>query len=149
MSDPQSGNPDREAFERGRATARSMSDNDLFKLHAQGASAFRAGAWEVLDAEVSRRQRVRDRQSAAPHVDENDRYPALRITVVLVKVSAAVMFIATVLIGILYAGTNALAALGIVVVGVLATISYWAGAELLVVLMDIEANTRFLRRDEQ
>ena len=149
MSDAQSGPLDREALERGRGTARSMGDKELFELHARGASEFQAGAWEVLDAEVRRRQRVRDRQSAAPHVEEAERYPALRITVVLVKVSAAVVLTATTLMGILYFGTNALAALLIVVVGILATISYWAGAEMLVVLMDIEANTRFLRRDQQ
>jgi len=125
-----------------------MSDRELFDLHAQGAAAFRAGVWDVLDTEVRRRQRVRDRQTAEPQVDE-ERYPALRITVILVKVSSAVVLIATVAIGIIYLGTNALAALLIVVVGVLTAVSYWAGAELLLVLMDIEANTRFLRRNQQ
>jgi hypothetical protein len=72
-----------------------MSDRELLDLHAQGASAFRAGAWDVLDAEVRRRQRVRDRQTGEPYVDEQ-RYPALRITVMLVKVSSAVVLIATV-----------------------------------------------------
>jgi hypothetical protein len=68
-----------------------------------------------------------------------------------VKVSSAVVLIATVGMGImyLYVGTNPLVALLIVVVGLLAAVSYWAGAELLVVLMDIEANTRFLRRGQQ
>jgi hypothetical protein len=148
MGDLPSGTPHQSDFERGRTTARSMSDRELLDLHAQGAAAFRAGAWDVLDAEVSRRQRVRDRQTAEPHVEE-ERYPALRITVILVKVSSAVVLIATVAIAILYLGTNALAALLIVVVGVLAAVSYWAGAELLLVLMDIEANTRFLRRNQQ
>ncbi len=149
MADPPSGTPHQSDFERGRATARSMSDRELLDLlHAQGAAAFRAGVWDVLDAEVRRRQRVSDRQTAEPHVDE-ERYPALRITVILVKVSSAVVLIATVAIGIIYLGTNALAALLIVVVGVLAAVSYWAGAELLLVLMDIEANTRFLRRNQQ
>ncbi len=125
-----------------------MSDRELLDLHAQGTAAFRAGVWDVLDAEVSRRQRVRDRQTAEPHVEE-ERYPALRITVILVKVSSAMVLLATVAIAIIYLGTNALAALLIVVVGLLAAVSYWAGAELLLVLMDIEANTRFLRRDQQ
>ena len=150
MDDSPSGSPPQSDFERGRATARSMSDRELLDLHAQGASAFRAGAWEVLDAEVRRRQRVRDRQTGEPDVDEQ-RYPALRITVMLVKVSSAVVLIATVGMGIvsLYAGPNPLLALLIVVVGLLAAVSYWAGAELLVVLMDIEENTRFLRRGQQ
>ena len=148
MADPPSGTPHQSDFERGRATARSMSDRELLDLHAQGTAAFRAGVWDVLDAEVRRRQRVRDRQTAEPQVDE-ERYPALRITVILVKVSSAVVLIATVAIGIIYLGTNALAALLIVVVGVLTAVSYWAGAELLLVLMDIEANTRFLRRNQQ
>jgi|SRR6266566_6806070 len=150
MADSPSGSPHQSDFERGRATARSMSDRELLDLHAQGASAFRTGAWDVLDEEVRRRQRVRDRQTADPHVEE-ERYPALRITVMLVKVSSAVVLIAAVAMGLiyLYVGTNALAALLIVVVGLLAAVSYWAAAELLVVLMDIEANTRFLRRDQQ
>jgi hypothetical protein len=148
MGDPSSGTPHHNDLERGRATVRSMSDKDLFDLHAQGAAAFRAGAWDVLEAEVRRRQRVRDRQPPAPQVEE-ERYPALRITVVLVKVSSVVVLIATVAIGIIYLGTNPLAALLIVVSGSLATVSYWAAAELLVVLMDIEANTRFLRREQQ
>src|SRR2546422_2909617 len=148
MSDPRGGTPHHDDLQRGRATARTMSDKELFELHAQGASAFQAGAWDVLDAEVRRRQRVRDRQTAGPQVEE-ERYPALRITVILVKVSSVVVLIATVVIGIIYLGTNALAALLIVVLGLLTTVSYWAAAELLVVLMDIEANTRFLRREQQ
>ena len=91
---------------------------------------------------------MRDRQTAEPQVEE-ERYPALRITVILIKVSSVVVLIATVVIGIIYLGTNALAALLIVVLGLLTTVSYWAAAELLVVLMDIEANTRFLRREQQ
>src|SRR2546422_615831 len=77
MGDPPSGTPHQSDFERGRTTARSMSDRELLDLHAQGAAAFQAGAWDVLDAEVRRRQRVRDRQTAEPHVEE-ERYPALR-----------------------------------------------------------------------
>src|SRR2546430_16641146 len=95
MADPPSGTPHQSDFERGRATARSMSDRELLDLHAQGAASFRAGVWDVLDAEVRRRQRVRDRQTADPQVDE-ERYPALRITVILVKVSSAVFFFETV-----------------------------------------------------
>src|SRR5207247_8899249 len=144
MADPPSGTPHQSDFERGRATARSMSDRELLDLHAQGTAAFRAGVWDVLDAEVRRRQRVRDRQTAEPHVEE-ERYPALRITVILVKVSSAVVLLATIAIAIISLGTNALAALLIGVAGLLAAASYWARGELLLVLMDLAANSRFLR----
>ena len=76
---------------------------------------------------------------------EEERYPALRITVVLLKVVAALVLVASIFAGIAAFGTNRFVAFLILVGGLLGTVSYWAAAELLAVLMDIEANTRALR----
>jgi hypothetical protein len=133
---------------RGRAAARSMADTELRALHGQGASAFKPGAWQVLDDEVRRRDRVRRDEVTTPAPDQV-RYPALRGTVVLAKFAAILVLVGSVCWAVLVFPTNGLMAFAVLVGGTLAAVSYWAGAELLVVLMDIEANTRAIRSDLQ
>jgi len=137
--------------ERAQATLRTMSDRELADLHAQGPDALKAGAWEVVDQEIKRRARVKARQASGAdahfleeHLDE-ERYPALRMNVLLLKGLAVVVLVACVLGAIVGLGQNLLLTIMFLVVGFLAAVSYWAGAELLLVLMDIEANTRALR----
>jgi hypothetical protein len=141
------GTPDGRDLARGRATAQTMSDRELEELHAQGASAFQAGAWEVLDEEIKRRARVRARRpvSADAPQHEEARYPAIRATVVVLKVEAALVLIGSIIGGLALFDTNALVGLLVVVAGVVGAVLQWAGAELLILLVDIEANTRFLR----
>jgi hypothetical protein len=75
--------------ERAQATLRAMSDTELAELHAQAPEALKLGAWEVVDQEIKRRARVKFRQASGArfleeHLDE-ERYPAIRINVVLLK----------------------------------------------------------------
>jgi hypothetical protein len=123
-----------------------MSDKELTELHSQGREALRPGAWEVLDEELRRRARVR---RTSPSAVDEDRYPAIRITVTLLKVEAAVVLVVGVVAAV-FAAKNIefLTAILFLVAGLLLAVSYWAGAELLVLLMDIEANTRVLRERE-
>jgi hypothetical protein len=135
--------------ERAEATLRTMSDSELAELHAQAPDALKPGAWEVVDQEIRRRARVKLRQASGArlfeeHLDE-ERYPALRINAVLLKGLAVVVLVASVLGAIVALGQNWLLTFAFLVVGVLGAVSYWAGAELLLVLLDIEANTRALR----
>src|SRR6059058_4058107 len=83
--------------ERAQATLRTMSDSELAELHAQAPEALKLGAWEVVDQEIKRRARVKLRQASGArlleeHLDE-ERYPAIRINVVLLKVLAAVVLV--------------------------------------------------------
>jgi len=125
-----------------------MSDKDLRELHAQGASAFQAGAWEVLDDELRRRERVRRRLGTTPHAEE-ERYPALRTTVVLLKVISVLVLLVAVGAGFALFATSPLVGLAAIVAGLLSAITYWAAADLFVVLMDIEANTRAMRHEQE
>ncbi|SRR5581483_11678291 len=143
MTDPSS--PDNRAVDlaRSRAAARAMSDKELTELHAQGREALRPGAWEVLDEELRRRARVR---RPTPTVVAEDRYPAIRTLAILLKVEAALVLVAGVAAAVFAVkNVSLLAAFLFLVAGLLLTVSYWAGAELLTLLMDIEANTRVLR----
>ncbi len=135
--------------ERAQATLRTMSDSELAELHAQAPEALKLGAWEVVDQEIKRRARVKLRQASGArlleeHLDE-ERYPAIRINVVLLKVLAVVVLVASLLGALVEFGQNWLLTLAFLVVGFVGAVSYWAGAELLLVLLDIEANTRALR----
>ncbi len=123
-----------------------MSDKELAELHAQGPDALRAGAWEVVDQELRRRERVKARHSPFPEVEE-EKYPAIRTTVILLKVLAALALVAGILGAIVEAAEGGiLVAVLFLLAGLLGAVSYWAGAELLVLLLDIEANTRTLRK---
>jgi hypothetical protein len=135
--------------ERAQATLRTMSDSELADLHAQAPEALKPGAWEVVDQEIRRRARVKQRQASGArfleeHLDE-ERYPAIRINVVLLKALAVAVLVASVLVAFLQSGQSWLFTLVMLVVGFLGAVSYWAGAELFLVLLDIEANTRALR----
>jgi hypothetical protein len=137
---------------RARSAAHAMSDQQLKELHAQGSSAFAAGAWEVLDQEVQERKRKRRIEVITRDGDE-ERYPALRVHVMMLKVAAVLIGLITFLGGatvILDPRPGAGFVVGIVllIVGVVGVISYWAAAELFVLLMDIEQNTRSAARRE-
>ena len=60
--------------ERSRAVeaARVLSEPELRQLHSQGAAAFDEGAWDVLDQELRRRERVRDRIARTSRDDTGD-----------------------------------------------------------------------------
>ena len=135
--------------ERAQATLRTMSDSELADLHAQAPEALKLGAWEVVDQEIKRRARVKLRQASGARLFEErldeERYPAIRINVVLLKVLAVVVLVASLLGAFVEFGQNWPLTLAFLVVGFLGAVSYWAGAELLLVLLDIEANTRALR----
>jgi hypothetical protein len=136
--------------ERAQATLRTMSDSELAALHAQTPDTLKPGAWEVVDQEIRRRARVKLRQGMTPPLSEvhpnEERYPAIRINVVLLKGLAVVVLVASVLGALIELNARAIVlALVFLVVGSVGAVSYWAGAELLVVLLDIEANTRALR----
>ena len=149
-SNPPSESADRPLDDaRVQTTVRTMSDKDLAELHAQGPDALRAGAWEVLDQEVRRRERVRARRETLPEVEE-ERYPAIRITTLLLKV-AAVLALLGGLIGAAFYAKIGIVVLAVVsvVAGLLGAVWYWALSELLVVLLDIEANTRILRQQRR
>jgi hypothetical protein len=135
--------------ERAEAELRAMSESELAELHAKAPEDLKPGAWDVVDQEVRRRARVRLRQASGArfmeeHVDE-ERYPAIRINAVLLKGLAVVVLVLSVLGAIVELGQSLLLTLVFLVVGFLAAVSYWAGAELLLVLLDIEANTRAVR----
>jgi hypothetical protein len=135
--------------DRAQATLRTMSDSELAELHAQAPEALKPGAWEVVDQEIRRRARVKLRQASGArfmeeHIDE-ERYPAIRINVVLLKGLAVLVLVASVLRAIVQLGQSFLLTLAFLIVGCIGAVSYWAGAELLLVLLDIEANTRALR----
>ena len=125
-----------------------MSDKDLTELHAQGREALRPGAWEVIDEELRRRARVGARQPRSIDSEE-ERYPAIRTIVVLLKGLAIAVLLACVLATIFAVRADGPVAFLFLVAGFLTTVTYWAAAELLVLLMDIEANTRALRRDAE
>jgi len=149
---PPIGGSEQDEVARARAAARAMSDPQLEDLHRQGSSAFAPGAWQVLDDEVHHRRT--DRRVSVPLEDDTERYPALRAIAFLLKAVAVIVFLVT--------GFGAFSALLhpkqvgipgplsfvlIVAVGVILTLSYWASAEVLVLLMDIERNTRLARRE--
>lgn len=130
---------------RGRATVRTLSDKELTELHAQGREALRPGAWEVLDEELRRRARGRVRKPADPETHD-ERYPALRINVLLLKAAAVVVLLGGVVAIFIIPGASSFLVL---ILAILMAVSYWAGADLLVLLMDIEANTHAMRRDQE
>src|SRR3989442_132693 len=130
---------------RARSAARSMSEQQLIELHGQGSSAFSPGAWQVLDEEIRRRQRIKDRKGALAPPDDEQRYPALRTTVFLLKLIAVIALLASVILVLSSMRESGFAAVLALLGGLLIAISYWAGAELLVLLMDIEENTRSFR----
>ena len=139
---------------RAKAAARSMNEEQLVELHHQGRGAFAPGAWEVLDDELRHRWRNRKRPPGLDVSDDGDRYPALRIIVLLNKLIAALIGIATVVVAVASVlqarenkGPGLLAGVLVLIVGAIVAITYWAGAELLVLLMDIEENTRATRRE--
>jgi|SRR5882672_7247670 len=135
--------------ERAQATLRTMSDSELADLHAQAPEALKPGAWDVVDQEIRRRARVKQRQASGAHFLEEqlneERYPAIRINVLLLKGLAVAVLVASVVAALFQSGQNWLFTLVVLIVGFLGAVSYWAGAELLLVLLDIEANTRGLR----
>ena len=86
--------------------------------------------------------------------DDEERYPALRAIVFLTKAIAVVVLLVAVVGAVRSffqtrtAGVaGPLAGLIILVAGIIVAITYWASAELLVLLMDIEHNTRSVRRE--
>src|SRR5256885_6973782 len=90
---------------RSRATVRTLSDKDLTELHAQGREALRPGAWEVLDEELRRRARTGSPPSRSLESDE-ERYPAIRTTVFLLKALAVLILVAGLLATIVAAGAK-------------------------------------------
>jgi hypothetical protein len=143
--------------ERAHKTLRTMSDSELAELHGQGRDGLRVGAWEIVDQEIRRRARVKVRQESEARViedhDDEERYPALRAIVFQLKAIAVVaLLIAVIGAAALVFQTRAgaggpLLAFLCLGAGVVVAISYWASAELFVLLMDIERNTRSMRRN--
>jgi hypothetical protein len=153
MTSQTPGNPDEE-LTRARAAARVMSERQLRELLREGSSAFAQGAWQVLDEEMGRRRKEMHRHGAASFGDEEERYPALRIIVFFLKAIAVLALVAAVVgAALLMLQTREavlarpLTALLFLVAGGWVAITYWASAELLVLLMDVERNTRSMRSD--
>jgi len=152
MTDSTTGKEDESA--RARAAARAMSARQLEELHRQGNSAFAPGAWDVLDAEVRRRKFEGGGRASPGLRDDTERYPALRIIVLLLKGIAVLVlgiFVLAAISSLLSSRQEGFAgpigAVLFLVTGAVIAVSYWASAEILVLLMDIEANTRSTRHD--
>ena|SRR2546427_10202090 len=145
-----------EELDSARREAKEMSDSRLANLLDGGPTGMSPDAWEVLLAERVRRSRVHPRlrvSDATPSeggdpsgaaIDE-ERYPALRIIVVLTKLAAALVFLVFLVAAVLGVGAPAsspLLVIATIILGALAGLWLWASAELMQVLIDIEANTR-------
>ena len=80
--------------------------------------------------------------------DENEpeRYPALRAVAWLLKTIAVITLLAAVFIALSgAAGVTGVRVVLALVAGIIAAVSIWASAEVLVVLLDIEGHARALR----
>jgi hypothetical protein len=143
-------------LEHARRESREMSDTRLAKLLADGPQGVPTEAWDVLVAERERRGRIpprlrisdttpSERTNSSGAASDEDRYPALRIIVLLTKVAAVLVFALSLVAAFLSVGagtSSPLAVIAAVILGALAALGLWASAELTQVLIDIEANTR-------
>jgi hypothetical protein len=121
--------------------ARAMKDKTLVELHAHGRQSLEPGMWEVLDEEL--RRRARGLVPATSMENEEDRYPATRVVVVVLKVCAGVIWAASVLGALLaYQTYGMLVSILSLLTATIVAVGYWSGAELLTLLIDIESNTR-------
>jgi hypothetical protein len=143
---------------RARHALLNMSDSELAELHGQGPDGLKPGAWDIVDQEVRRRARVEARQGFGARVTKDhhdeERYPALRAIVFLTKAIALVTLLISVVSAIWsFSQTRTagvagpLAGFVFLVGGIIVSITYWASAEILVLLMDIEHNTRSVHRE--
>jgi len=143
-------------LEHARRESREMSDTRLAKLLADGPQGVPTEAWDVLVAERERRSRIpprlrisdttpSERTNSSGAASDEDRYPALRIIVLLTKVAAVLVFAVSLVAAFLSVGagtSSLLAVIAAVTLGALAALGLGASAELTQVLIDIEANTR-------
>ena len=138
---------------RARAEAQRLSERQLRRLHAEGPAGMRPGAWDILDEEVTRR-RLETEAMVANNLAE-ERYPALRTVIRVLRAVAVLTFVAGILAALVMIGgilgvlvvprESSLIALAVALACIWLAITYWASGELISLLIDIEANTRALR----
>lgn len=134
-------------YESARREALELSDGALGKLLREGPDGEHTSAWDVLKQEEERRERMRaEIPRPAPLSDESmeeeRKYPALRV---IIYIHQGIAILALVL-GLGFA-LKAPALIGVIRIGVvlaamLVCLGQWALAEMLQVVIDIEANTR-------